>query len=197
MAGIKNIVLCGVGGQGTILASKLLSNALLASGQDVKMSEIHGMSQRGGSVTTQVRYGVKVHSPVIGRGSADILVAFEKMEALRYLEYLKPEGVVVVNDFRLDTSTILAGLETYPADPIGELSSHARTRVIDAAAIATALGSPKAMNLVLLGALAALMGLEGLGWEGEIRAAVKPGFVELDLKALRAGAEAARAEEAS
>ena len=192
MSDVKNIVLCGVGGQGTILASKLLSGALLAAGYDVKMSEIHGMSQRGGSVTTQVRYGGKVHSPMIGKGAADILVSFEKMEALRYLDYLKPQGIVVVNDFRLDSASILAGLEEYPEDPIGTVSAKVRTKVIDAAGIATALGNPKAMNLVLLGALAAYMGLEALGWEREVRESVKPAFVELNLKALKAGMEEAK-----
>ncbi len=193
---IKNVVLCGVGGQGTILASKLLSNALLAAGYDVKMSEIHGMSQRGGSVTTQVRYGEAVRSPLIGKGGADILVAFERMEALRYLEYLRPSGVAVINDFRIDSSTILAGLESYPADPIGVVRSKVRAMPIDAAGIAAGLGNPKAMNLVLLGALAALMGLGGLDWEGEIRGTVKPAFAELNLRALKAGMEAALAREA-
>ncbi len=184
---VKNIVLCGVGGQGTILASRLLSNALLVAGHDVKMSEIHGMSQRGGSVTTQVRYGRKVHSPVIGKGSADILVAFERMEALRYLDFLKPEGIAVVNDFRLDSATILAGLAAYPADPIGTIKDRVRTIAIDAAAIATGLGTTKVMNIVLLGALAASMDLAGLDWETEIRASVKPAFVEINLRALKAG----------
>jgi indolepyruvate ferredoxin oxidoreductase beta subunit len=192
MASVKNIVLCGVGGQGTILASKILSGALLAAGHDVKMSEIHGMSQRGGSVTTQVRYGDAIRSPLIGVGSADILVAFEKMEALRYLEYLKPDGVAVVNDYRVDTSTVLAGLESYPEDPVGAVKAKVRTAVIDAAAIAAGLGSPKAMNMVLLGALAALMNLEALDWEKEIRSAVKPAFVEPNLRALKAGMDAAR-----
>lgn len=197
MSEVKNIVLCGVGGQGTILASKLLSGALLAAGYDVKMSEIHGMSQRGGSVTTQVRYGDKVYSPVIGKGSADILVSFERMEALRYLDYLRPDGVAVVNDFRLDSSSILAGLATYPEDPIAEVSSKVRTKLIDAARIAAGLGSAKAMNLVLLGALAALMGLSDLDWDREIRESVKPSFVELNLKALKAGMAEASASAAA
>ncbi|MFR1114374.1 MAG: indolepyruvate oxidoreductase subunit beta [Blautia sp.] len=118
MSEIKNILLCGVGGQGTILASKILSYALVEAGYDVKMSEIHGMSQRGGSVTTQVRYGEKVHSPIIGQGSADILVSFEAMEAYRYLESLNPKGFAVVNDFHMETATTLAQ-EDYPEDIIG------------------------------------------------------------------------------
>ncbi|HOU20207.1 MAG TPA: indolepyruvate oxidoreductase subunit beta, partial [Flexilinea sp.] len=137
MSEVKNILLCGVGGQGTILASKILSTALVAAGYDVKMSEIHGMSQRGGSVVTQVRYGDKVYSPIIGKGSADILVSFEAMEALRYLDGLKKDGVAVVNDYRIPTATTLSGQETYPADCIEQLKTLVNTKVLDAAKIAT------------------------------------------------------------
>ena len=109
----KSIMLVGVGGQGTILASKLLTTGLMNAGYDVKMSEIHGMSQRGGSVSSQVRYGEKVYSPVIEIGGADILVSFEKMEALRWLEYLKPEGKIVVNNYRIDSIPVLTGKVIY------------------------------------------------------------------------------------
>ena len=109
----KSIMLVGVGGQGTILASKLLTTGLMNAGYDVKMSEIHGMSQRGGSVSSQVRYGKEVYSPVIEIGGADILVSFEKMEALRWLEYLKPEGKIVVNNYRIDSMPVLNGKATY------------------------------------------------------------------------------------
>ncbi len=115
MSNVKNVVLCGVGGQGTILASKILSYALIEAGYDVKMSEIHGMSQRGGSVTTQVRYGDKVYSAIIGKGSADVLVAFEKMEALRYLDDVKVEGgVVIINDHAIQSLPTLQGMASYP-----------------------------------------------------------------------------------
>ena len=115
MSEVKNVVLCGVGGQGTILASRILSYALIEAGYDVKMSEIHGMSQRGGSVTTQVRYGDKVYSPIIGKGSADVLVSFEKMEALRYLSDLKTDGgVCIINDYAIQSLPTLQGMAKYP-----------------------------------------------------------------------------------
>lgn len=187
MAEIKNILLCGVGGQGTILASRILSTALVSAGYDVKMSEIHGMSQRGGSVVTQVRYGKKVFSPIIGKGSADILVSFEAMEALRYLGDLSPTGHVVVNSHMMPTATTLSGAEEYPKDAIERVKATADTKVLDAAKIATELGNSKAMNVVLLGALVRLMNLEKLDWEAAIKECVKPAFVELNIKALAAG----------
>lgn len=190
MEEVKNILLCGVGGQGTILASKILSTALVDAGYDVKMSEIHGMSQRGGSVTTQVRYGGKVYSPILGRGSADILVAFEAMEALRYLGDLKPGGVAVVNDYEKATATTLAGTEPYPENPIGRVQEKVKTRVLDAAAIAAGLGNSRAMNIVLLGALVKLMGLESLDWNSAMASSIKTQFLELNQKALAAGMDA-------
>ena len=187
MSEVKNILLCGVGGQGTILASKILSHALVEAGYDVKMSEIHGMSQRGGSVTTQVRYGEKVYSPIIGKGSADILVAFEAMEALRYLGEINPKGKVVVNDFKMQTATTITGQQEYPEDSVERVKALAETKVLNAAKLAEDLGSPRAMNIVLLGALVKLMNLQELNWEGAIAACVKPAFVELNKKALEAG----------
>ena len=190
MSEVKNILLCGVGGQGTILASKVLSSALVQAGYDVKMSEIHGMSQRGGSVTTQVRYGEKVYSPIIGKGSADILVAFEGMEALRYLGELNPKGHVVVNNFKLQTATTATGDQQYPEDAIERVSALADTKVLDASKIAEELGNPKAMNIVLLGALIKLMKLENLDWDGALKSCMKPAFVEMNKKALEAGMKA-------
>jgi indolepyruvate ferredoxin oxidoreductase beta subunit len=184
---VKNVLLCGVGGQGTILASKILSFALVESGYDVKMSEIHGMSQRGGSVVTQVRYGHKVFAPIIGQGSADILVSFEAMEALRYLKDLSPEGHVVVNDYEIQTATTASGLEAYPDDVIETLKRKANTYVLDAAGIAEKLGNERCMNVVLLGALVKLMDLENLDWDAALRSSVKPKFLEINQKALRAG----------
>jgi indolepyruvate ferredoxin oxidoreductase beta subunit len=184
---VKNILLCGVGGQGTILASKILSTALVDAGFDVKMSEVHGMAQRGGSVTTQVRFGEKVYSPIIGRGAADIIVAFEVMEALRYLEMLKPDGKVVVNEYRIPSSTILSGIEKYPADALETVRSSANTFVLDAKRLAESIGGAKAMNTVLLGALVQLMGLEGLNLAAAVKKCVKPAFAELNIKALETG----------
>lgn len=184
---IKSILLVGVGGQGTILASKLLTLGLMEAGYDVKMSEIHGMSQRGGSVSSQVRYGDKVESPVIELGGADILVSFEKMEALRWLKYLKKDGKVVVNDFEINSMPILSGRVDYPTEILEELSSKVQTTVIDAAKQATELGNPKVMNVILLGTTIKAMGLEDINWEKIIRDNVKPQFVELNLKAIEVG----------
>ncbi|WRS26926.1 indolepyruvate oxidoreductase subunit beta [Oscillospiraceae bacterium MB08-C2-2] len=183
----KNILLCGVGGQGTILASKILSYALVESGYDVKMSEIHGMSQRGGSVVTQVRFGKKVYSPIIGKGSADILVSFEAMETMRYLYQLRPQGVAVVNSCMIPTATTLSGKQEYPMDILDRVDAAVKTKVVDASAIALELGNEKSMNIVMLGALVKLMGLEALYWDNAIAACMKPKFVELNKKAFAAG----------
>jgi indolepyruvate ferredoxin oxidoreductase beta subunit len=183
----KSILLVGVGGQGTILASKLLTTGLMEAGYDVKMSEIHGMSQRGGSVSSQVRYGEKVEAPVIEIGGADILVSFEKMEALRWLKYLKPEGRVVVNDYEINSMPILSGKADYPEGVIEDLSSKVKTVAVDAAGKAAALGSSKVMNVILLGTIIKSMGLEEINWEKIIRDNVKPQFVDLNLKALEVG----------
>lgn len=183
----KSILLVGVGGQGTILASKLLTTGLMEAGYDVKMSEIHGMSQRGGSVSSQVRYGDKVESPVIEIGGADILVSFEKMEALRFLNYLKPEGKVVVNDFRINSMPILSGKAEYPENAIEILQNKANTTVIDAAKEAETLGNSKVMNIIMLGTIVKAMGLEDIDWNKIIGDNVKPNFVEINKKALKVG----------
>jgi indolepyruvate ferredoxin oxidoreductase, beta subunit len=184
---VKSILLVGVGGQGTILASKLLTTGLMEAGYDVKMSEIHGMSQRGGSVSSQVRYGDKVQSPVIELGGADILVSFEKMEALRWFKYLKPAGRVIVNDFQINSVPILSGKAEYPSGIIEELSSKVKTTVIDAGKYASQLGNSKVMNVILLGTIIKSMGLEEINWDKIIRDNVKPQFVELNLKAIEVG----------
>jgi indolepyruvate ferredoxin oxidoreductase beta subunit len=183
----KSILLVGVGGQGTILASKLLTTGLMEARYDVKMSEIHGMSQRGGSVSSQVRYGEKVESPVIELGGADILVSFEKMEALRYLNYLKPDGKVVVNDFEIGSMPILSGKADYPSNAVEILQSKAKTIVIDAAGEAEKLGNPKVMNIILLGTIIKAMGLEEIDWEKIVKENIKESLVEINLKALDKG----------
>jgi indolepyruvate ferredoxin oxidoreductase beta subunit len=184
---VKSILLVGGGGQGTILASKLLTAGLMEAGYDVKMSEIHGMSQRGGSVSTHVRYGEKVESPVIELGGADILVSFEMMEALRWLRYLKKDGKVVVNNFKINSMPILCGLADYPADILEELNEKTTTRVVDAAQEAEKLGNAKVMNVILLGTIVKLMGLDGINWEKIIRDNVKPKFIDVNLKAIKVG----------
>lgn len=182
---VKNILLVGVGGQGTILASKLLSAGLVQAGYDVKMSEIHGMSQRGGSVSTHVRYGERVESPVIEEGMADTLVAFEKMEALRWLPYLRPEGKVIVNDYGIPPMPVLSGKVDYPDDILDIIKAKAHTLVVDAAGEAEKLGNGKVMNVILLGLIIKVMGLEHIDWEAIITANVKPAFIGLNLHAIR------------
>lgn len=187
MSEVKSIILVGVGGQGTILASKILSEGLMSAGYDVKMSEIHGMSQRGGDVSTQVRFGDKVYSPIVGKGQANVIVAFEKMEALRWLEYLKPDGKLVINDFEIPSVPILMGSAEYPEGIIEELSSKADTLVFEAAKIAEDLGNSKAMNIVLLGALVKALDVDGIDWHAIIEKNVKKGFEQLNIEAFEAG----------
>lgn len=187
MREVKSVLLVGVGGQGTILAAKLLTLGLMQAGYDVKMSEIHGMSQRGGSVSSQVRYGAQVLSPVIERGGADVLVSFEKMEALRWLEYLKVDGKAVVSDHEIPPMPVLSGAVEYPEGICEALCTKADVLVIDAAEEAAKLGSAKAMNMVLLGAAIRLLELEEIDWTAIITENVKPQFAELNLKALEKG----------
>lgn len=190
----KNILLSGVGGQGTITAAKMLTFGLQEAGYDVKMSEIHGMSQRGGDVVSQVRYSKEqVYSPVIEKGTADIVVSFEEMEALRTLEYLRPDGAVVVNTERIPSMTVLTGAEEYADDVIEEIQKAAKkVHVMNASSMATDLGNVKAANVILLGALVKLMGLDDINWEDIIRKNVKEKFVELNLKAFQAGMDAVK-----
>ena len=186
----KSAILVGVGGQGAILTAKVLVNGLMEAGYDVKMSEVHGMSQRGGSVSTQVHWGDKVYSPVIGEGAADLMVAFEKMEAVRYARFLKPDGIAVINDYAMPSSTIAAGLEEYPEGCLEAMTANFRCLTLDAARIAMDLGSAKCMNIVLFGAMTAALDLEGIDWEEIIRETVPAKFVELNLAAYRAGKSA-------
>lgn len=190
MTATKSILLVGVGGQGTILASKILSSGLVEAGYDVKMSEIHGMAQRGGSVSTQVRYGDNVSSPIIGRGTADILLSFEKMEALRWLEYLKPDGKVIVNDYEISSAPILMGKKDYPRGVIDKIKSKANTSVINGAEIAEELGNMRVMNIVLFGALVKAMDLKDINWEKAIRDNVKEKFVDINIEAYNRGKDA-------
>ena len=185
----KSIMLVGVGGQGTILASKLLTTGLMNAGYDVKMSEIHGMSQRGGSVSSQVRYGEKVYSPVIEIGGADILVSFEKMEAWRWLEYLKPEGKIVVNNYRIDSIPVLTGKAIYKEKEIEDELNRLNATIINAADKAKELGNSKVMNIILLGALVKSMSLEDIDWESIIRENIKEKFVDINLQAFKKGME--------
>ncbi len=187
MTDVKNILLVGVGGQGTILASKILSNGLLEHGYDVKMAEIHGMSQRGGSVVSQVRYGEEVFSPVIDKGNADIIVAFEMMEALRWLGHLKPNGKVIVNNYKLPSARINSGIDQYPENVLDRIKEKANITIIDAADIAADLGNRRTMNVVLLGSLIQAMDLDNIDWNTVVKENIKEKFVDINIEALQAG----------
>jgi len=190
MSKVKSILFVGVGGQGTILASKILSQGLLESGYDVKMSEVHGMAQRGGSVSTQVRFGKKVYSPLIEKGKADIIVAFEKSEVARWLEYLKDGGHAVVNDYEIHPVPVLIGKETYPEGVKEQVQGEVENSIfVKAGYIAKELGNIKAQNVVLLGALIKALKLEDMDWDGVIERLVPKKAIELNKKAFRVGME--------
>lgn len=185
---IKNILLVGVGGQGTILTSKILSKGFVEYGYDVKMAEIHGMSQRGGTVTTQIRYGEKVYSPVIEKGTADIIVSFEKSEALRFLDYLKKDGILIVNDYGIKPITVSVGMSSYP-ESLREYYEKTVDNVhfINANKIADELGNSKVMNIVLLGILVKMLKLDDIEWKRLIEESVPEKARELNVKAFDEG----------
>ena len=183
----KSAILVGVGGQGTILTAKVLVNGLMRAGYDVKMSEVHGMSQRGGSVSTQVHWGRKVYSPVIGKGAADIVVAFEKMEAVRYADYLKQDGIAVINDFEIESSTTAAGMCEYPKGCIEAMKSRFNCYTLNAAKIAEDMGNPKCMNIVLFGSMVKVLGMDDIEWESVIADTVPETFRDMNIRAYRAG----------
>ncbi len=188
----KSALLVGVGGQGAILTAKVFVNGLMKQGYDVKMSEVHGMSQRGGSVSTQVHWGDKVYAPVIGHGGADLMVAFEQMEAVRYADFLKPDGIAVINDYQLPSSSTASGMVAYPTGCVEAMEQKFRCFTLKAGEIALKLGSAKCMNIVLFGAMTRALELEGIDWEQIIRETVPPKFLELNLAAYRAGRDAVK-----
>ena len=187
---ITSILLTGVGGQGTILTTKILSAGLAQMGYDVKMSEIHGMSQRGGTVNTQLKFGDKVYAPNIGEGEADLIVAFEKTEALRALPYLKKGGAILMDRKEIMPLSVLTGAAEYPHGADAELEALAGARVVPAGEIAESLGSAKSQNICLLGALVKALGLPQFDWEGLISQMVPPKTVAMNLAAFRKGLEA-------
>ena len=192
MGGTTNVIMVGVGGQGAILISKIITNGLIKAGYDVKQSEVHGMAQRGGSVSTQVRWGEKVYGPVFGEGEADILISLEKMEAVRYASFLKPDGIAIINDFEQDSMTTAAGLEQYPEGCIEAMQNAFTTIVIDAGKIALELGNPKCMNVVLFGAVCDVLKVPEVDWESVVAETVPEKVRELNIRAFRAGRAAAK-----
>ncbi|MCL1906130.1 MAG: indolepyruvate oxidoreductase subunit beta [Clostridiales bacterium] len=188
MSCVTNILIAGVGGQGTILAGRIISLLALEAGHTVKVSEVHGMSQRGGSVLTQVRYGDEVYSPLIDPGEADILLAFEKLEALRMLPLLKPQGRALVNAQELPPLPVLSGAMEYPADIDKCLqATSALVTMVDAYGLALKAGNGKAVNTVLLGKLSQSLEFSLDAWQEAISKAVKPQFAELNLRAFDLG----------
>ncbi|NLL19916.1 MAG: indolepyruvate oxidoreductase subunit beta [Clostridia bacterium] len=189
MTNVMNILLVGVGGQGTVLASKVLGQVALSLGQEVKVAEIHGMSQRGGSVVTQVRYGEKVYAPTIPQGQADVILAFEKMEALRWLPYLKKGGRVIVNDQEIDPMPVIVGSVPYPEKVIEQLTAHGQVTVVPALQLAEEAGNSKATNVVLLGVLAQSLGIEPEVWRQVLAESVPPKTLAVNQKAFELGLE--------
>ncbi len=183
-----SIMIVGVGGQGSLLASKLLGRLLLDEGYDVKVSEVHGMSQRGGSVVTYVRYGEKVYSPIITEGEADIIISFEKLEAARYAKYLKKDGLIVVNSQQIDPMPVIIGAATYPTDVLDELTAKGmNVEALDALSLAIEAGSPKAVNIVLMGKAAKNFDIPYESWIKAIEKTVAERFVEMNKKAFDLG----------
>lgn len=188
----KNIMIVGVGGQGTLLAGKLLGTVLMAQGYDVKVSEVHGMSQRGGSVVTYVRFGEKVYSPVIDKGEADIIVSFEKLEAARWLEYLKPGGQIITNTQEVEPMPVIIGATEYPEQLVEKMqAAGAKVDAKDFLAIAEAAGSAKAVNIALMGRLSEYFSeISDEEWQKAIEACVPQKFLALNKKAFEMGKSA-------
>lgn len=187
----KNIMIVGVGGQGALLASKTLGQVLLDAGFDVKVSEVHGMSQRGGSVVTYVRYGDKVYSPIVDKGQADFIVSFEQLEAARYLAYLAPDGQIVTNTQSIDPMPVITGAATYPENIVSKLqATGAKVDALDCLKLAEEAGSVKAVNIVLMGRLSKYMDFPEESWLKAIEKLVKPAFLEINKKAFALGRNA-------
>ena len=184
----KSIMIVGVGGQGTLLASRLLGNALLSKDYDVKGSEVHGMSQRGGSVVTYVKYGSKVASPIVALGEADLILSFEQLEAARWLPYLKKGGTIITNTQKMDPMPVVMGAAEYPHDILEAIRAKGVKLVaVDALSMAVEAGSSKAVNVALIGVMARNMDLEKQVWKDTIAATVPAKFLELNEKAFELG----------
>ena len=182
-----NIMIVGVGGQGTLLASRILGNAILSLGHDVKVSEVHGMSQRGGSVVTYVKYGEKVYSPIIDKGEADIILAFEQLEALRALPYLKIGGKMIANKQKINPMPVITGAAQYPESILETLESKVDLTALDALSMAKAAGNAKAVNVVLMGVMAKNTDIPYEVWVNAVRECVPAKFLEVNLRAFDAG----------
>lgn len=184
----KSILIVGVGGQGTLLTGRIIGKHALDAGYDVKLSEVHGMAQRGGSVVMQVKYGNKVYSPLIEEGKVDVMFAFERLEALRYAHYLKSEGVIIANTQRIDPMPVVMGIEAYPENIEEQLESYCRNICfIDALEIAKELGSIKVVNMIMIGTYAAYLGDPLEKWEQIVASSVPEHTIKMNKEALRRG----------
>ncbi len=185
-----NIMIVGVGGQGTLLTSRIIGKTALAMGYDVKLSEVHGMAQRGGSVVTFVRFGEKVFEPVCEEGTVDVLISFERLEALRYAHFLKKNGVMIVNDTKIEPMTVVIGAAKYPENIIEGLKESHNVITIDAGSVAAELGNSKVLNTVVLGLAAKNIGFDKEKWVEVLQATVPPKTVEINTKAFNCGYDA-------
>lgn len=184
---VKNIMIVGVGGQGTLLTSRILGGLAIDAGYDVKLSEVHGMAQRGGSVVTYVRYGEKVAEPIVEEGTADVLIAFERLEAIRYAHFLKKNGVIILNDQRIDPMPVVIGTAEYPEQIIEKLKENYKVYSISAMNEAKKLGNPKVFNLIVLGMAARHMDFTKEQWYNVIDNTVPPKTVEINKQAFETG----------
>lgn len=185
---VKNILLVGVGGQGTILVSRILSEGLVMEGYDVKMSEIHGMAQRGGSVTTQIRYGNRVYSPSITPGEVDVLVAFEKLEGSRYVNQLRKDGTLIINEEEMYPLPVLVGTEKYPEGLLEEIKEKVENTIsLNARRLAEDLGEPRVQNIIMLGMLITALELNEIDWISLIKANLPERVHEVNIKAFELG----------
>ena len=189
MAETKNIMIVGVGGQGTLLTSRILGGITVENGYDVKLSEVHGMAQRAGSVVTYVRYGEKVTEPIVEEGQADVLIAFEKLEALRYAHFLKKDGVIIVNDQKIDPMPVVTGVAKYPEGIIEHLSEKYKVISVDAQKEALELGNSRVFNVIILGVAASKMDFEKEQWIEVIKKKVPPKTIDINVKAFERGYE--------
>ena len=184
----KNIMIVGVGGQGTLLTSRILGGLAITGGYDVKLSEVHGMAQRGGSVVTFVRYGEQVAEPIVEEGQADVIIAFERLEALRYAHFLKKDGALIINDWRIDPMPVVTGATVYPQDLIEKMkAAGANVDAMDCLTLAREAGSEKAVNLVLLGRLSRHYDIPLEHWQAAIEVCVPKKFLEINQKAFLLG----------
>ena len=183
----KNIMVVGVGGQGTLLTSRIIGKTALSQGYDVKLSEVHGMAQRGGSVVTFVRYGEKVNEPTVEEGQADVIIAFELLEALRYAHFLKKDGVMIVNTQKIQPMTVVIGVAKYPVNIVEQLNKEHKVYFVDGNEISNKLGNSKVLNSVVLGASAKYIGFDKQTWLDVVTSTVPPKTIEINAKAFLEG----------